>query len=268
MLRVPVVATVSNPRLRVRHRVAEVMDDPGLDPALHRDALRGLGRINRVSRSAAAMWPAIEQACREHQAAGHRGRFRVLDLACGGGDTLIQLQQRAARRRLDIEWIGADISPVALGYARRQAQQAGAAVDFIELDVLQQPVPAGVDLAMNSLFMHHLEEQQALAVLAAMRRGATKVLINDLRRGPIAHAVTVLGTRLLSRSPVVHTDGPRSVRAAWTPQELLSLAERAGMSGCTVRPVFPWRMLLSWHRERDDAVGAAASPPGQRRGEP
>ncbi len=40
-----------------RHRRRELMDQPGLDPVEHARALRGLGRINRVSRSDAILWP-------------------------------------------------------------------------------------------------------------------------------------------------------------------------------------------------------------------
>ena len=54
--------------------------------------------------------------------------------------------------------------------------------------------------------------------------------------------------RVLSRSPVVHFDGPASVRAAYTLAELRSLADRAGLTGATVRPVFLCRMLLTWSR--------------------
>lgn len=53
---------------------------------------------------------------------------------------------------------------------------------------------------------------------------------------------------VLSRSPVVHFDGPASVRAAYTPAELRALADQAGLAGATVRPVFPCRMLLTWSR--------------------
>jgi hypothetical protein len=57
------------------------------------------------------------------------------------------------------------------------------------------------------------------------------------------------GTRLLSRSPVVHVDGPRSVAAAFTPAEALDLAQRAGLTGATVVRRWPCRFLLTWRRE-------------------
>ena len=54
-----------SPALRHRDRRPELMDDPGLDPAAHRLALAGLARLNRVSRSAAAVWPAVRRLAAE-----------------------------------------------------------------------------------------------------------------------------------------------------------------------------------------------------------
>ena len=42
----------------------EIMDQPDLDPSLHASALRGLQRINIVSRSAAILWPTISEVGR------------------------------------------------------------------------------------------------------------------------------------------------------------------------------------------------------------
>ncbi|MEM7625417.1 MAG: methyltransferase domain-containing protein [Planctomycetota bacterium] len=254
---VPLPATATERRL-----VPEIMDDPSLDRALHEAALRGLGRINRVSRSAALMWPTIKafNTPRRTQAEP----LRVLDLACGGGDVLVALARRAAQASMNVRWIGADMSGVALDFARAQARDAGVEIDFEKIDVFTDALPQDLDLAMNSLFMHHLTSEQSVAVLKKMAAMAGAVLINDLRRGAVAHAFTVAGTRLITRSPVVHVDGPRSVRAAWTPDELRTLAEQAGLRGATVRRCFPWRMLLYWHRAMTDPRTDSSNRGGDR----
>ena len=53
-----------------------------------------------------------------------------------------------------------------------------------------------------------------------------QVVISDLRRSRSGFVIAWIGTRLLSRSPVVHYDGPVSVRAAWTIRELAGFAAR------------------------------------------
>jgi hypothetical protein len=102
---------------------------------------------------------------------------------------------------------------------------------------------------MCSLFLHHLDEVQAVAFLAWLREAARElVLVNDLERGWAGLVLAHLGTRLLSTSGVVHTDGPRSVEAAFTPAEALALAEKAGLAGARVGRRWPFRYLLSWRR--------------------
>lgn len=86
-------------------------------------------------------------------------------------------------------------------------------------------------------------------LLAAMKAAAGRlVLVSDLVRGRLNLGLVTAACRALSRSPVVHFDGPASVRAAYTPAELRALADQAGLAGATVRPVFPCRMVLTWSR--------------------
>ena len=220
------------------------MDDPELDVAHHRRALRGLARINRMSRAAAMMWPTIRDLATQTR----ERPLRVVDLACGGGDLIRSLAKRAAARGLAIEWTGIDKSEVALEHAREQCPESSPSISWQQADVLGESPKGEYDLAMSSLFMHHLTGEQARRVLCVMAGLAEVVLINDLRRGRVAYAVAWGGTRLLSRSPVVHADGPQSVRAAWRLEELASLARASGLQGVRVRRVWPWRMLLTARR--------------------
>ena len=100
-----------------------------------------------------------------------------------------------------------------------------------------------------SLFLHHLTAAQAQALLKKMSRTAGLVLISDLVRSRLAWAMTWLGTRLLSRSTIVHTDGPRSVEGAFTIREMRSQLEDAKMHAATIERVWPMRMLITWRGE-------------------
>jgi hypothetical protein len=81
-----------------------------------------------------------------------------------------------------------------------------------------------------------------------MSQAARLVLINDLVRSRTGYLLAHLGTRFLSASDVVHIDGPRSVEGAFTVDELLALARRAGLDGAGVIRQWPCRMLLEWER--------------------
>ena len=227
--------------LRTRSRIPELMDDPALDPAEHRRALAGLVRLNRFSDSAGVLWPAIANLARELNRP-----VRVLDVATGSGDVPRKLLARATRANLALEVSACDISPTAIAEATCEPSP----VRFFTHDVLRDRLPTGFDVVTCSLFLHHLSEDEAIALLANMENAADRmILVNDLSRSRFNYCAVWIACHLLTRSRVVRFDGPASVRSAFTPKEALELASRAGLAGATVRGRFPCRFLLSWSRE-------------------
>lgn len=221
------------------------MDQPGLRPEDHAQALHGLERINLLSDSAGVLWPRIRSELRRSRPR----QLRLLDVACGAGDVAVRLWRRANRAGLGLNIDGCDRSPTAVAHARRKAREAEVPVRFFERDAVEEALPAGYDILISSLFLHHLDDEQAVRFLREMARAAGQlVLINDLARGVAGYYLALLGTRLLSASPIVRTDGPRSVEAAFALQEVRDLAERAGLRGARVIARFPFRFLLSWRR--------------------
>jgi 2-polyprenyl-3-methyl-5-hydroxy-6-metoxy-1,4-benzoquinol methylase len=231
--------------LSQRRRRPEIMDQPGLEPGRHVTALRDLARINFWSRSAGILWPPLAALARQLGTE----RVGVLDLASGGGDIAIRLWHKARRAGLDFFIEGRDLSPLAVEYARAAATRQRADVSFQVGDVLRGPLPSGFDAVICSLFLHHLDNDQAVTFLRRTAEAAGRlVLVNDLARGWVGLTLAHVGTRLLSRSPVVHFDGPCSVEGAFTPAEALALAEKAGLARSTVARRWPCRYLLKWER--------------------
>src|SRR5262245_2475833 len=112
--------------LSQRRRRPEIMDQPGLDPARHAAALRGLARINFWSRSAGLLWPPLAALARDLGG----GPLRVLDLASGGGDVAVRLWHKARRAGLNLHFEGIDLSAVAVEHARREADRRRADVTY------------------------------------------------------------------------------------------------------------------------------------------
>lgn len=215
------------------------MDEPGLAPALHHDALRGLSRINAVSRTVPSVWRPLNELM---QRTG-RDNLRVLDLACGGGDLAIGLALRAQRAGKRLTVHGCDISPTALAFAAQHARRHGVPVHFYQHDALTGDLPDSYDVVVTSLFLHHLEQQDAASLLARCGSAVQGLLVvTDLNRSLTGLALAWLGTHLLSRSPVVHVDGMRSVRAAFTRAEAGELVMRAGL----VAPKFHTTLMSQW----------------------
>jgi 2-polyprenyl-3-methyl-5-hydroxy-6-metoxy-1,4-benzoquinol methylase len=229
-----------------RRRTMELMDHPELDPHLHVAALNGLRRLNSICRSAAILWPSIAEAATESQPAP----LRVLDLACGAGDNLLTISRLARRAGLEVEVCGCDISPVAIAEARRSAESFQLNPEnFFQLDVLKEALPIDFDVITCSLFLHHLEQDEATALISKMA-AATRclVLISDLRRTWLGLGLAWAGSRLLTRSSIVHTDAVRSVAGAFVESEIATLTTQNGLVGYQISQHWPQRWLLRWSK--------------------
>jgi hypothetical protein len=101
----------------------------------------------------------------------------------------------------------------------------------------------------SRLFLHHLEEQDVVGLLQRMRESAAlAVLANDLVRSRVGYWLAWWGCRALTRSSIVHVDGPRSVEGAFTLDEARDMASRAGLTGLRLTRHWPERFLLRWDR--------------------
>lgn len=228
--------------LRRRDRQPERLDQPGLDGSLRRHALDGLRTINRFSRTGSALWPVIQRLGAETRGLP----LRILDVGSGGGDVAVWLARRAAVAGLPVSIAGCDISPVAVQHATEYAAaQRVDNVRFFTCGVLADSIGEEYDVVMCSLFLHHFDEKEAILLLSRMKRAARRaVLVSDLRRTRLGYGLAWIGCRVLTRSPIVHTDSLLSVAAAFTPSEARVLAERAGLHDVRIQLHWPQRFLL------------------------
>ena len=121
------------------------MDAPDLDPAQHIQALRALARVNRISGVAERVWREILHLRRRSLDRAMDQPIRLLDVACGGGDVIVDVARRARSADIALEVHGCDLSPVALEHARHEAARWSVSADFLPRDVLSEGLPTGYD---------------------------------------------------------------------------------------------------------------------------
>ena len=232
------------PDLSRRVLVGEVMDDAELDPGLHIEALIGLARLNRLSRSVPTLWATIlglTRRIRNHP-------LRILDVATGAGDVPIRLWQLGKRKSVPMEIEACDRSRNAIEHARQRADKLGACVRFFQCDAVEEDFES-YDVVICSLFLHHLSDDAASRLLRKMSASARRLmLVSDLERCTIGLALAYGSSRLLTKSRVVKIDAVRSARAAFTRDEVKALARQAGLVRFRVFQCWPWRFILKWRR--------------------
>lgn len=227
-----------------RRRVPELMDAADVDPTEHRRALAGLRRINTLSGAARTIATPIIAFARDHKLE----RLRILDVASGDGDVPIRLALALRARSIEADLTLFDQSDVGLAEARDCAAAVRVSLQTFTGNAFAALPMQDYDVVTCSLFLHHLDREQCVAALSQMKAASRGlIVVSDLRRCCAGLFAAQIGCRLLSRSRLVHHDGPASVRGAWTPEELHDLARHAGLDGASIRRCFPWRMLLT-HR--------------------
>jgi SAM-dependent methyltransferase len=210
------------PDLTARRRTNELMDQPGADPALVRQSLRFLRRANRLLGYTRSTLHHLERFSRNWKLGE---RVRVIDFATGSADVPRAILAWADRRGLDVRVVGVDLHAATAREAL--AASPDPRIEIVRANVLELPFADGsFDYATTSLFLHHLDDADAVRVLSAMSRVARRgIIAGDLLRRRRAYAWIKLFT--VFANPMVRHDGPASVAQAFTPAEVLAMRDAA-----------------------------------------
>jgi len=222
--------------LQVRDDRPELMDSVACTPRELERALRFLEITNRWFGGTAVI---LKHLARWTAGWPRGARLSVLDVGTGAADIPVAMVRWAARRGLEIEVTGLDVTEATARRARARTARLGAIT--IVTDDLFTFAAQGVafDYVSANLFLHHVEiERTAAALVACDRLARLGVVICDLRRSWPALAAVGALSHLLGNHIVRH-DGPLSVRRAFTVPELSALAGDAGLPYLCARKE-PW----------------------------
>ncbi|AGA31793.1 Methyltransferase type 12 [Thioalkalivibrio nitratireducens DSM 14787] len=172
----------------------------------------------------------------------------VLDLGCGPGDVSLRL---AARYPACVVH-GIDGAPamLAAGETLCRAHPAGPRVQLRlgQLPEVRAPGAPYETIVSNSL-LHHLHDPRVLWGVI-LRDGApgARVFVMDLCRPETAERVSALVARHAANEPeVLRRDFEDSLYAAFTPEEVRSQLDEAGLEAFQVEQVSD-RHLVAWGR--------------------
>ncbi len=205
----------------------ELLDGPLDQRAELVGNLRDLRRVNRYLGGLALSAQGLDLF------ADGRSELTLLDVGTGGADipvALIRAWRRDGRR---LHVVGVDSRPEVLA-AALVADRGIRAIEELELrvgDGRALPYPDQTfDVAHVSLVIHHLEPDEAVALLRELERVARLgVIVNDLARGRLALLGAWLLSHALTANPFTRHDAPMSVRRAYSLDEIVALLGAAGL---------------------------------------
>lgn len=165
-------------------------------------------------------------------------KFSVLDVGAGSGGLLRELKNWTSHG--DAFLVGAELD----GGAARSINVDGIA--GLQCGALRLPFgDKSFDYVFCTLFLHHLDDEPAVRLLQEMSRvAARRIYVIDLNRHPLAYyAYRFFGWPFLQRFTL--EDGALSILRSRTPDELLQLADRAGLKNATVEHSRANRLILT-----------------------
>lgn len=221
----------------------EIMDGEGFSAGELATNFRDIQRVNRWFGGASVILRALP-ALIPYGAT----TFSLLDLATGVADIPVAVQRWSIARGYEVSIMATDASPQILDLAASQVgrspgirlQQADArALSFAD---------GAFDLVTCSLALHHFGPDDAILVLREMDRLCrTGFIVNDLRRSRVGYGASWLASRLTTRNRLTRHDAPISVRRAYTPAELQTLLDAAGVTNAEVM-ARPWFRMAAVKR--------------------
>ncbi len=193
-------------RFRQRSEEEEWLDRPPIPKNELDKNLRELARINRILGGHRATILGIKELLPADQKA-----FSIIDVGCGGGDTLRAIDRFASQKGIRVKATGVDPLPGALDFAREH-WNGDHSPEWREAAFQDLDANEGYDICTTSLFCHHLYGSELQALLEKLHDlSRYGVVINDLHRHPLAYYGILVLSRLLSDSAYLRNDAPLSV---------------------------------------------------------
>jgi 2-polyprenyl-3-methyl-5-hydroxy-6-metoxy-1,4-benzoquinol methylase len=220
--------------LKYRSAQKELLDADDIPTADLFQNLRELDRINTLLGGYNITFSALKKIIEPHKF------YTLIDIGCGGGDTLKHIKKWQTKKHLHLNLVGIDLKPVCIEYANLQnpAQNIRYICDdyrnmFLHVD--------NIDIIHACLFCHHLTETQLIELIRFALERRITLIINDLERNPIAYYAIKTLTSLFSKSYLVKNDAPLSVARGFKKKEWVAIIKKAGATHFSVKNKWAFR---------------------------
>ncbi|MFY9619578.1 MAG: methyltransferase domain-containing protein [Pyrinomonadaceae bacterium] len=172
--------------------------------------------------------------------------FSVLDVGAGSGELLRVAAKWARETSRTARLVGLELNERSAKSILEESR-AFPEIHSVRADGLRLPFADGsFDYAIQSLTLHHFDDEGAVRLLREMGRVAAHgVFVIDLHRTPSAYFFyTTLG-KLFLHNRLLREDGALSILKGWKAEELQTLGHKAGMQEVKVQEHFPARLVLT-----------------------
>ena len=229
-------------KFKQRSQRLEHIDTGNYTAAEYEDCIGELQFVNRWMGDAHSLKATLLREIETQRTAS----FSILDIGAGSGELLRVAATWARQTNREFSGVGLELNERMAESILEESERFDE-ISSVRGDALQLPfADAQFDYVMCSLFTHHFLDEQVVQILREMSRVARRrIFVIDLHRHPVAYFLyTTLGKIVLHNRLLRH-DGALSILRSFKSDELLDLAQRAGLRDISVERHFPYRLVLS-----------------------
>ncbi len=170
--------------------------------------------------------------------------YRIMDIGCGGGDSIKAMADWAEKNNFKIELIGVDLKKDCIDFAKKNCEKIPA-VRFVCDDFRNAFSEKNqIEIVHASLFCHHFLESDIAAFIKTCSDNKAIFLVNDLERNAFAYYSIKLLTKLFSKSPLVKNDAPLSVLRGFKRPEWKAIIDLSGAKKFLIKNRWAFRHLV------------------------
>ncbi|MEM7486418.1 MAG: methyltransferase domain-containing protein [Bacteroidota bacterium] len=205
----------------VRSKQPEIMDDENLKYNKLSEAYEDINRCNRMlggdGITINAVWDLIKTNTDKS--------YTILDMGCGDGEILRKIDAFLDKRGISYSLVGVDLKEDLLRIAEEKSR-GFPNLQFKKMDILKADSEFTCDILINTLTMHHFDEDRIDVFLKQFAKLAkVGIVINDLQRSKLAYWLFHIFGLFFIKTKVAQHDGLVSITKGFRKRELLEFSK-------------------------------------------
>src|SRR5436853_6356523 len=172
--------------------------------------------------------------------------FSVLDVGAGSGELLRVTAKWARETDRKASLVGLELNARSASSINEESREFPE-ISSVQADGFAIPFSHDAfDYVIQSLTLHHFNDESAVRILREMNRVAKRGLfVIDLHRNAIAYFLYTTVGHLFLHNRLIREDGALSILRSFKPDELEEIGRKAGLDRVKVEKHFPSRLVLS-----------------------
>ncbi len=214
-----------NPHIRLH--TPEQLDDLTLHGSTLKKTLNSLKLINILLGNHKQLGKAVLNYCKKNK---NKKEFRIIDLGCGGGDTIRYISKLLKHHNIRATFMGIDGNPASIAYAVEQTTEINN-INFITANIIYKnfKIP-DCDILISSHFIYHFDDSDLTDFLKKVHAKKIKhIIFSELYRNKMAYYLFRILSVALPISDIAKKDGMLAIQRAFSIEELTDIIQNSNI---------------------------------------